>query len=301
MNAATVVPAPGPFVLAGRRLAAAVACILTKNQAGGSSMKRAGRLVGALVAIGATVSLGLVQNAGAAPQPLGRDPLGPPPVRPGPLPPLFPGAPGAPSPWQALTNQQPVYAGAMLLLTDGSVIVQSLETSVWWRLTPNAKGSYVDGTWSQIASLPNGYAPTYFASAVLPDGRVIIEGGEYNGTSRTEVWSNQGAIYNPLANTWTAVKPPTGSAWSRIGDASSTVLPNGKFMLNGCCSESAALLNENTLTWAATGTGKADSNNEEGLSLLPDGNVLTVDVNNGTSPRNSELYSPSYRQMDRCG
>jgi hypothetical protein len=39
-------------------------------------------------------------------------------------------------------------------------------------------------TWSQIASLPSGYIPSFFASAVLPDGRVIVEGGEYNDNCR---------------------------------------------------------------------------------------------------------------------
>ena len=50
----------------------------------------------------------------------------------------------------------------------------------WWKLTPDEFGSYVNGTWTQLASLPDGYSPLYYASAVLPDGRVIIEGGEYN-------------------------------------------------------------------------------------------------------------------------
>ena len=41
-----------------------------------------------------------------------------------------------------------------------------------------------------------------------------------------------------------------------------------------------------------TGTGKADNNSEEGWSLLPNGDVLTEDVLNGT-PRQSEYYNPS--------
>ena len=75
----------------------------------------------------------------------------------------------------------------------------------WWKLTPDEFGSYVNGTWTQLASLPDGYSPLYHASAVLPDGRVIIEGGEYifsNGVFHP-VWSDQGAIYDPLADTWT--------------------------------------------------------------------------------------------------
>jgi hypothetical protein len=39
----------------------------------------------------------------------------------------------------------------------------------------------------------------YFGSVVLPDGRVLVEGGEYNCASGScnAVWTNQGAIYDP--------------------------------------------------------------------------------------------------------
>ena len=143
-------------------------------------------------------------------------------------------APRAGSPWQALTHHPPFNPGAMIQLTDGTVLVQNQGaknngTSFWWKLTPDATGSYVDGTWSQVAALPSSYAPLYFASALLPDGRVIVEGGEYNHGNL--VWTNKGAIYDPVANAWTTVAHPAGSEWVRIGDGPSTVLPNGKFML----------------------------------------------------------------------
>ena len=200
----------------------------------------------------------------------------------------------ATSPWQSLTNPPPFNPGAMIQLTDGSVLVQDQGpknngTNQWWRLTPDASGSYVDGTWSQVASLPSTYAPLYFASAVLPDGRVIIEGGEYNHGKL--VWTNKGAIYDPVANTWTMVRHPRGTEWVRIGDGPSTVLANGTFMLgaSGYSGTTAqALLNAKKLTWRATGTGKADGNGEEGWSLLPNGDVLTVDT---TDAPNTEIYS----------
>ena len=69
-----------------------------------------------------------------------------------------------------------------LLLTDGTVIVQVGKTQTWYRLSPNINGSYVNGSVSTIAPLPSGYGPLGFASAVLPDGRVIVEGGEFNIT-----------------------------------------------------------------------------------------------------------------------
>ncbi len=191
-------------------------------------------------------------------------------------------------PWQALTNQ-PTFlvcgAANPLLLTDGTVLVQDAGCQDWWRLAPDKTGSYVNGTWSQIASLPDGYSPLYHSSAVLRDGRVIIEGGEYNFF--TPVWTNQGAIYDPLANTWTSVEAPSG--WSTIGDAQSVILANGTYMQANCCSKQAALLDSKTLTWTPTGANKADINDEEGWNLLPDGTVLTVDAGDIS---NSERYFP---------
>ena len=101
----------------------------------------------------------------------------------------------------------------MLLASDGTVLVHveppnAGGTSIWFRLTPDAHGSYINGTWSRIAPMPAGYNPLYFASAILPDGRMIVEGGEYLGATPT--WTNKGAIYNPVTNTWRAVAPPDG-------------------------------------------------------------------------------------------
>ena len=201
--------------------------------------------------------------------------------------------------WTPLAHQPSVSVGTALLLTDGTVMVHQLDsngfgTGAWWKLTPDINGSYINGTWSQLASMPSGYAPLYFASAVLPDGRVLVEGGEYNGSSQN--WTNQGAIYDPAANTWTSVAPPSG--WSNIGDGQSVVLSNGTFMLANAVSAQEALFNAATLSWTTTGTGKADGNDEEGWTLLPNGKVLTVDAVNGT---NSELYNPATGSWSSAG
>jgi hypothetical protein len=220
--------------------------------------------------------------------------------------------PPAPGAWQVAVNPFPPGGAANpLLLTDGTVIVADGDTPYWYKLTPDINGSYVNGTWTQIASLPviggTQYAPLYHASAVLPDGRAIIMGGEYNG-SGTEVWTNLGAIYDPVANKWTAVTAPSGSGWTQIGDAESTILADGTFMLASCCGDPDvdALFDATNLTWTSTGAPNAglDYQDEQGYELLPSGDVLTIDVwtnypSGGAT--NAERYSPSSGTWSSAG
>jgi hypothetical protein len=211
--------------------------------------------------------------------------------------------------WTALKNAPPAALGTALVLTDGTVMAQgmvavgSYGTGTWYKLTPDKTGSYVNGTWKTLATMPNNYQPLYYASAVLPDGRLVVVGGEYDG-SQSE--TNQGAIYQPLTNKWTAINPPTG--WTHIGDAVSVVLPNGTFMIGNCgyagseCTNQTyqAQLNASTLTWTiiGAGNGKADQNSEEGWTLLPNGTVLDVDMNDGT---NSEAFNPATKTWSSLG
>ena len=117
-----------------------------------------------------------------------------------------------------------------ILMTDGSIMLigyMSSPSSNVYKLTPDSYGNYQTGTVTQLASLPTGYCPLYFASATLADGRIIIEGGEYNCGPAT--WSNLGAIYDPVTNVWTSITLPSFA--TKIGDASCAVLPDGTFLL----------------------------------------------------------------------
>lgn len=207
--------------------------------------------------------------------------------------------------WTPLKNAPPVDIGYIALATDGTVLAHartySSADSQWYKLTPDINGSYVNGTWSQLASMPAGYAPIDFAGGVLADGKLLVEGGEYNEAQDVE--SNLGAIYDPVANSWTSVSPPSG--WSQIGDASGVILANGTFMMGQQGLFDSALFNEAQLSWSLTGTNKPDYNIEENWILLPSGKVLNVEtyaysLYNPTGT-GSELYDPATGQWSDAG
>ncbi len=198
--------------------------------------------------------------------------------------------------WTPVTNTVPWTNGAdtELLMTNGTVMVHDYCTPDWYALAPDQNGNYVTGTWTKMASMSSGYGPLYHASAVLADGKLIVNGGEYNFCHEDE--TNLGAIYDPVANTWTAVSAPSG--WGQIGDGQSAVLSNGTYMLGNCCTSDQALLNETSMTWTQIGTGKYDANSEEGWTLLRNGNVLVADV---FGEPNSEVYVPSSNMWQSAG
>ena len=163
--------------------------------------------------------------------------------------------------WSTIANKPPGNVTNCMLLTDGGVMCQN--GGAWYKLTPSSSGSYVNGTWSTLASLPAGYNPDAYASMALPTGKAVIVGGEYNNGNFA--LTNAGAVYDPVANTWTMLNPPTattGSAnhWACIGDAPATILANGNFLIGSKLYTDLAVLNPTSLTWTElTITGKNDS------------------------------------------
>jgi hypothetical protein len=219
-----------------------------------------------------------------------------------------------------------------LLLTDGSVIMHDICTPSWFRLLPLNTGtfanSYINGQWSATAindnaalaamigtgTVADNYGPLFYASAVLPDGRVIVNGGEAENstpprcqTSPTAPDSTKGSLFDPQTNTWTSVPPPTN--WTNIGDAQSILLgvnlltgsySTANYMLGNCgtCSatnQSAAAIATitprpgTTVTWTTGTFGKTDVNNEEGWTLLSTGDLLNV----VTSPCSASTCAPT--------
>ena len=175
--------------------------------------------------------------------------------------------------------------GTMMLLTDGTVIAQG-PGATWEKLTPDASGNYASGTWSSIASMGTGRL--YTGMNVLPDGRVLIIGGEYSGASMANNWTNTGEIYDPVANSWTAI---ANFPQSQFGDDPTVLLPNGKILAGYLSGPQTYLYDPGTNTWTQTGDKlRGDRSDEETWSLLPDGSVLSLDVFN---PGHAQRYVPS--------
>ena len=202
------------------------------------------------------------------------------------------------------------YGGTAFLLTDGTVMMQEYNsifganwaTRRWWKLTPDQSGSYRNGSWSRLAD--SNLARTYFASSVLADGRVVACGGEYSDASGTikQDWNNSCEIYDPVADTWTPfaspVKPGSGSiAWDEVGDASSTLLPDGTFVVGALDSANVAKLDPATLTWTAmTPRPGVGTSNEDNWVLMPDNTIATPSCQN---PPTTWVYDISNDQWNR--
>ncbi len=212
--------------------------------------------------------------------------------------------------WTALTHAPPGHIDTCMQLTDGTVMCHEYSSNRWHRLTPDQNGSFVNGTWSNLANMPDGtdtstlgggcapctYAPLYFASALLGDGRVVVIGGEYNTNGNT--WTDIGFLYDPVANTWSSqLTNPFGAG--NVGDAQTVVLANGTLLLANISTRDIASFDPATLAFTALNpTGKDDINDEENWNLLPNGKVLTVDSRIASA---FEVYDPATNAWEPAG
>lgn len=185
--------------------------------------------------------------------------------------------------WTALAHQPTFNTSTMFLLSDGRVMVQEEATAHWHALTPDDTGSYVNGTWSELADMA--IWRRYYASGMLNDGRVIIVGGEQDGDIIQD--TNKGEIYSPLTDSWTAIPTPPG--WAIVGDAAGCVLPDGRLMIGALLDGKCIIYDPATNAWT-NAASKALRSNEETWVLEPDGTIITAQC---WSPYQSEKYIAS--------
>ena len=137
----------------------------------------------------------------------------------------------------------------MIQMTDGTILVQSYNGQSWSKLTPDITGSYIDGTWTTLASAP--IARLYFADQVLPNGKFWVTGGEYSGPGLLANWSNTSYIYDPLANTWTTTAPYPNQPGCPFINYVSGNLTNGSPQITGIYPYTSGLVGG----WGVSGTG----------------------------------------------
>jgi len=208
---------------------------------------------------------------------------------------LFTGQTNAQGTWTPVTQLAPDFNnGVMLLMADGTVICHTSsggymgDGTIFDRLTPDSTGSYINGTWSQIA--PMNRERYAFSSALLKDGRVYAAGGEYGTDGTQNGW--HGEVYDPSTDTWTEA---TGTnANNVISDGNCKILENGNVLqalVDVPFPVHTKVYNPGTNAYTSS-PSTLNGQNESMWLKLPDNSVLFVDEGAQTSER----YIPSLNQ-----
>ncbi len=134
-------------------------------------------------------------------------------------------------------------------MTDGTILAQSFNGQTWMKLTPDATGSYINGTWTTLA--PGLLPRIYFASQVLPSGKFWVLGGEYTGPGLAANWGNSGEIYDPVANSWSSTAPyPSQAGCPQISYVTGN-LTSGSPVITNIYPYTSGLV----VGWTVSGTG----------------------------------------------
>lgn len=159
---------------------------------------------------------------------------------------------------------------------------------------PSPKLIYGDGTWTQTDSLPRARWAT--ASALLPDGRVLVVGGTTGVTSMDAVAT--ATVFDPHTGRWSAV---TDMLQARAYPMAIT-LRDGSVLVAGGSRDTQPLdtaerYHPDNGTWVAAGRLNLPRAHET-LTLLDDGRVLAAGggIEGGpgwTSTASAEIYDPA--------
>lgn len=150
-------------------------------------------------------------------------------------------------------------------------------------------------------------ARTQHTAALLPDGRVLVTGGNSIGNGSwpdgTGIYPAQ--IFDPATGTWSSAATPSVAR----KHATSTVLPNGKVLILGGLiyyppswmgNGDGTIYNPATNTWSATAS-MSFFRYDHVATLLQDGRVLVVGGSGGGPGQSTTLYNPTTNTWSNTG
>ncbi|MGZ5507727.1 MAG: proprotein convertase P-domain-containing protein, partial [Limisphaerales bacterium] len=189
--------------------------------------------------------------------------------------------------WHALASRAPDAIDTMMLLPDGTVMAAQAgngQGTHWYKLTPDATGSYINGTWSSRAAMHD--TRLYYSSAVLQDGRVFIAGGEYGSGGGTA------EMYDPQADTWTQLP----NSHQFFSDSGCVMLADGNVLVAPVQPNplgTTIIYNVKSNSWSAPiPLIRGVYQDEASWVKLPDDSILTIDP----FGFKSERFIPSLNQ-----
>ncbi len=197
--------------------------------------------------------------------------------------------------WTRLLRSPPNSVELLILLSDGTVMCSrqgGAIGSAWYKLTPDIHGSYVNGTWTTLASMHDNRL--YYSSQVVQDGRLFVAGGEYGtGSSRAEMYDPQTNIWTQLNIPTTVLDPgqssPVTGGPQMISDAISEMTADGRILIGPVGPRAFAatiLYNPVTDVWTnGPNILHGVFQNEATWVKLPDQSILTIDSFTTTSER----------------
>jgi len=170
--------------------------------------------------------------------------------------------------------------GPLVKLLDGRVLMIGGATQQpGGPATPVSSAEIFDPAtqnWSATGSMTN--ARDMAAASLLPDGRVLVVGGNASSTAVP------GEIYDPVSGTWS----PTGTMTSPFA-SKALLLPNGQVLVSyGTTTFTAELFDPVSGTFRVLSNVAFPTSGSASTELLPDGRVFLV----GTSLQ-GRIYDPA--------
>ncbi|WP_437927268.1 kelch repeat-containing protein [Sorangium sp. So ce291] len=175
--------------------------------------------------------------------------------------------------WQFVAPMRQSHDGhTATLLPNGNVLVTCGLLAVTELYDP------ATNTWSLTGPVIEDRAGC--ATARLPDGRVLVSGGENSSYVRLA----SAELYDPATNTWSAAAPMSQARRSHVA----TLLGDGRVLVSGG-GNTAELYDPATNTWSPAGT-MSQARFAHTATLLASGKVLVT--GNASGAAGAELYDP---------